>query len=56
MTVLFSVVRHVAVDATHYRLLWSQTNLAVGLGQITGLPIAGKHTMSYLASYILSVG
>ena len=42
MTVLFSVVRHVTVDNSQCGIMWSLTNLAVGLGQLTGLPVAGK--------------
>ena len=42
MTVLFSVVRHVSTDNSQSATIWSITNLAVGLGQLTGLPIAGK--------------
>ncbi len=41
MTVLFSVVSHVSLDAAHKKVMWSLTNLAIGLGQLTGLPVAG---------------
>ena len=35
MTVLFSVVRHVSKDSSQCTTLWSLTNLAVGMGQLT---------------------
>ena len=51
MTVLFGVVTILIPSPEAHGPLWALTNLAVGVGQVTGLPIAGKQGCSHLGVY-----
>ena len=50
MTVLFGVVTLVAPPGSSHSVLWSVTNLAIGVGQIAGLPAAGRAKLYMVSS------